>query len=506
MSNKELPDDRLATQDREGNRIYLYPAEVAGHFRSLRSQLSVILVALFLACPWFQVGGQQALLFDIPRRRFAIFGVTFWAHDVPMLFLVVGVLVLLLAFVTAIWGRVWCGWACPQTVFVDQVFRKIEKWIEGDSVSRRRRDEGPFTFEKFSLKALKWAAFGAVALVISHSLLAYFVGSSELARMLAISPAENPVPFLMMLGITLAILFDFGWFREQFCTLVCPYGRFQSVLMDGDSRVILYDQKRGEPRRGTEGSAPVGDCVNCYRCVQVCPTGIDIRRGVQLECIACTACVDACDEVMRRQKKNPGLIRYASENELSSNAVPAIESQSVSSLFAGASKSQSFWKLFARPRVLINFGLLLLCSIGLAWAIAGRPDIEWTLIRAVDTPYQVIGSGAEAEVINHFKCDLRNQAFDARTLEFKVKLADGLPVASDRIKLVTSNFSSGIESGASQRADLFVQFPKAALSMGKAKMIISLRSTRVGAQDAQGGPSSGPSDAEREVQLVGPFK
>ncbi|MGZ3696759.1 MAG: 4Fe-4S dicluster domain-containing protein, partial [Bdellovibrionota bacterium] len=251
MNSRELPSDRLATSDAEGNRIYLYPADVRGRYRTLRSAVSAVLLVIFLTLPWLRISGEQALLLDIPGRKFAILGLTFWAHDAPILVFVFGGTAILLAAVTAIWGRVWCGWACPQTVFVDAVFRRIERAIEGDSVKRRMLASAPLGWGKFAKRFAKWTLFAVCSLVISHSFLAYFVGTRKLAEMIARPPFENIPSFLFMLGTTLLVLFDFGWFREQFCTLVCPYGRFQSVLMDDRSKAVAYDAKRGEPRRGT---------------------------------------------------------------------------------------------------------------------------------------------------------------------------------------------------------------------------------------------------------------
>ncbi|MCM2324679.1 MAG: cytochrome c oxidase accessory protein CcoG, partial [Oligoflexia bacterium] len=364
---QELPVDRLATTDEQGGRVYLYPAEVKGPFRRLRRVVYDVLLVIFLALPWLRIGGQPVVLLDIPRRRFSLFGETFWAHDAPILLFVLGGFVLALVLATAVWGRVWCGWACPQTVFIDGVFRRLERWIEGHAFERRRRDEGPWTLDKGARRIVKWAAFVAVSLVIAHTFLAYFVGTDELGRMLRGSPGQYPAAFLVMAVTMGIVLFDFGWFREQFCTIACPYGRFQSVLMDSDSLIVGYDARRGEPRRGTAPAKEEGDCVSCQRCVQVCPTGVDIRRGVQLECIACTACIDACDEVMTRLKRPKGLIRYASTSEL-----------------AGG-KRRKFG-----PRVALYLGLLLVFISGLTLSIAGREALDTTLVRFVGEPYQVV--------------------------------------------------------------------------------------------------------------------
>jgi cytochrome c oxidase accessory protein FixG len=476
MNQKELPWDRLATTDKKGNRIYLYPADVHGRWHRLRSWLSVGLIIVFLGLPWVRVGGHQALLLDVPNRRFAIFGLTFWAHDAPLLFFVFGGVVISIAFVTAIWGRIWCGWSCPQTVFVEQVFRRIERWIEGDALARKKLDQEGVSPKKIFKKSLKWASFSVLALILSHSFLAYFIGVEELGRMMERSPFQNPISFLLMAGVAGAILFDFGWFREQFCTVVCPYGRFQSVLMDNQSTVVAYDVRRGEPRRGTlPADAPTGDCVNCYRCVQVCPTGIDIRRGVQLECIACTACMDACDDVMMRQKKPLGLIKYGNQ---------AITEGKVETLIP--------W--FKRPRAWVYLTLLISCIVGLSFTVSQRSPIELTLIRAVDSPYQEIPGPQGTQILNHFKIDLRNQTFEEQEIAFAVS-----PELRQRgVSVVISNHKGKLAAGEPERADLFIQFPKSLLTMGRGKVPIHL--------EARSKIDSAPIFITQEAYLVGPLR
>ncbi|MGZ3710075.1 MAG: cytochrome c oxidase accessory protein CcoG, partial [Bdellovibrionota bacterium] len=371
-----------------------------------------------------------------------------------ILVFVFGGTAILLAAVTAIWGRVWCGWACPQTVFVDAVFRRIERAIEGDSVKRRMLASAPLGWGKFAKRFAKWTLFAVCSLVISHSFLAYFVGTRKLAEMIARPPFENIPSFLFMLGTTLLVLFDFGWFREQFCTLVCPYGRFQSVLMDDRSKAVAYDAKRGEPRRGTTTGAS-GDCVNCYRCVQVCPTGIDIRRGLQMECIGCTACIDACDEVMVRLKKPPGLIRYQSGS--------------------GVSVRSSIYGV-----------LLAVIGLGLVLTIRSRQPIEVSVVRAADVPYQeVTSANGVPEIINHFKIDLRNQSFHSEQVAFA--LADGAAAS-----LVVANAVPELGAGESERADVFIRFPRSQLNSGHGRIQIEIR------------PNHFPAFRE-ELRLVGPF-
>lgn len=479
VSKFELPKDRLATADEKGRRLYLYPAEVSGFWKKNRSVVMAVLMVFFLIVPWLRLNGQQAVLFDLEQRRFSIFGILFWAHDAPMLFFVFGGFAIALAFVTAVWGRVWCGWACPQTVFVEGVFRKIEAWVEGDSLARRRLDEAPMSFNKFIRKALKWAFFVGVSLLISHSFLAYFIGTHNLSIMMRSSPSLNPGSFGVMAFISAVIAFDFGWFREQFCTIACPYGRLQSVLMDDRSLVVGYDFNRGEPRNGSSAAVAAGrtgDCVNCYRCVHVCPTGIDIRRGTQLECIACTACADACDEVMTRFNKPKGLIRYTSEIELKSGESASRQ------LFGG------------RKRPLLYLVVLVIMATGLSVLLYTRELIEVELIRAVDQPYQVIvnaqGSG---EVLNHYKIELHNQSFEIQ--QIKIELTPEW--VNQKASIVLSNFQETLKSGQNQRADLFLKIPGNLLKQGRTqvRLLIEATETKTGKKTV----------LSREVVIVGPL-
>lgn len=453
----ELPIERLATTDEQGRRVYLYPADTRGKFRSRRSSLSILLLFIFLVLPWVQIHGHPAVLLDIPHRRFALFGLAFWAHEAPMLIFLAAGAILALFLVTAIWGRIWCGWACPQTVFVDSVFRRIERWIEGDAVNRRQLDLAPWTGAKVLKKALKWTAFVLASLVISHSFLAYFVGPEELGRMLRSSPSESPAAFIFTLSMLGAVLFDFGWFREQFCTVVCPYGRFQSVLMDDVSQTVFYDSSRGEPRRGQVApGTPRGDCINCYRCVQVCPTGIDIRRGLQMECIGCTACIDACDEVMAKIKKPQGLIRYERGKSIS-------------------------------PRAWVYGVLLLILSAGFAFALRNRQEIELAIVRAPEAPYQEVEG---SRVINHFKLDLANQGFEDFAISF-----------SSDLRIVVSNHAASLAGGQAERADLFIEAPKARFKDGRLDANIVMTASKKASNHQRVVQTT-----STEVRLVGPYR
>ncbi len=439
---REIPDERLSTTDEKGRRLYIHPADVRGRFQRIRVGVHACLIIFFLILPWLTWKGNPLLLLDIAHRHFVLGGVSFWAHDAPLvLFIFLGA-ALALALVTVIWGRIWCGWACPQTVFIENVFRRIERWIEGDSVTRRQRDQSPWTFEKVSKKTFKWSIFLALTLLLTHSFLAYFIPKEILWKMIQSSPSENPGAFLTMALSTALVLFDFGWFREQFCTIVCPYGRFQSVLMDEHSLFIAYDSKRGEPRRGKESSGnPEGDCVNCYRCVDVCPTGIDIRRGLQMECIACTACIDACDEVMLKLQKPRGLIRYDSAEGLK-----------------GKPKKIIGWRsgIYAILLSLI-LGFFLI-------SVRHRGNLDLTLVRSKDAPYQILKQGENQEIVNHFKLDLSNQSSNALDLSFE------LEEKNSEFQLILPAQPIHLEPGKNFRADLFIRFPAKQLRNGHSEI------------------------------------
>lgn len=432
----DLPVERPASIDERGRRIAMHPAEVHGRYRTARTVVSGILLVIFLVLPWIRIAGQQAILLDIPRRRFAFFGLTFWAHDAPMLVFVLGAAAVTLLFVTAVFGRVWCGWACPQTVFIDMVYRRIERLVEGDARKRRKLQVAPWTASKIAKRTIKWALFAGVSLVIAHSFLAYFVGVDRLAQMVRASPVENPGAFGVMLFAAGLTLFDFGWFREQFCIIACPYGRLQSVLMDTRSLAPLYDANRGEPRK-TRGLPPekVGDCVNCYRCVQVCPTGVDIRRGLQMECIACTACIDACDEVMTRLGKQRGLIRYDSQLGMQGQRVRGI--------------SQRAWAYM---------GILAILLTGLVVTVQTRQPLSFSINRAPDAVFTQLPDGM---LVNHVRFHAQNQTFD----DLAVRLEFEPPLRGANIVAAKQPFV--LKAGEATTTDLFLRFPSSVLHQGR---------------------------------------
>lgn len=407
--------ERPNSFDEKGGKVRIIPAEVTGYFRKRRDLVQAILVLFFLILPWTKINGLQTLQLDIVQRRFVILGVQFMSHDAPLVFFILGILTLSLALVTALWGRVWCGWACPQTVFIDGVYRRVEIWIEGQYIERRKLDREPLSFKKAWKLMFKWSVFFLISAIIAHSFIAYFAGAENLIQMMGKSPDDNWSYFVLVFSITGILTFNFGWFREQFCIVMCPYGRFQSVLMDANTVTVLYDEKRS-------------DCVACQRCVQVCPTGIDIRHGVQMECIGCTACIDACDEIMRKVKKPEGLIRYASLRD----------------------KARLF-----RPRTIAYGAILILFAAALAFNLSHREAFTVSFVRGQDTPYQLVKTASGSNVINHFKIHIYNQT--TSVLDFAVQL--GSEELDKNIKLIVPADQLRVSAFESKEIHLFFDSP-----------------------------------------------
>lgn len=463
---------RPPSLDKEGHRNFIYQADFDGYYNKLKKKVHPILIILFLAMPWISWHGEQLVLLDIPHRRFNFFGFQFWSHDGPLIFFFIFGGALLLAFVTAVWGRVWCGWACPQTVFLDGVYRKIERWIEGKPRARKRLHDAPWTFDKIRKRLLKWFLYLVVTLIITHSFLAYFVGSSNIWDMVTTSPTAHPTSFTFMLVSSFLIFVNFAWFREQTCLIVCPYGRFQSVLMDQNSMAVAYNAKRGEPRREKWlDKSEQGDCVNCGRCVDVCPTGIDIRKGLQMECIACTACIDACDSVMERFKKPKGLISYTTLEELDNNRPPK--------------------KI--NPRTISYLVLMAIVAVGLGMTLSAKKKVKIDMIRAISTPYQVVNAPNLGKVVvNHYQMKVHNKFHE--DLQIKVVVPEDQSARGVQVVIATGNVTA--KKSVSTRADVFIKFPVSMLKLGLAKTHLDYK-------------VMGHDDLELEgsdIPLVGPFK
>ncbi len=326
MSN--LPDqsfrDTIATIDEDGHRRFIFPKKPSGKFYEYRKWVSYFLLLVLIANPFVKINGNQFMMFNVLERRFNIFGFPFWPQDfyIFVIFMIIGVVFVVLF--TVIFGRIFCGWICPQTIFLEMVFRRIEYWIEGDRGAQIRLSKQEWNAEKIKKKGVKWFLFLIISFFIANVFLAYLISSDQLMRMIEEGPSNHLSTLISLLIFTGVFYFVFVWFREQVCIIACPYGRLQGVLLDNKSINVAYDFVRGEKEAGRakfnkqedRAASGKGDCIDCKQCVHVCPTGIDIRNGVQLECINCTACIDECDTIMESVGLPKGLIRYASEDEI----------------------------------------------------------------------------------------------------------------------------------------------------------------------------------------------
>ena len=439
----ELDHDRLTTTDEQGHRIFLHPEDVTGPWKNRRFLLYWFLIILYLVLPWVYINGKPALMLNIFKREFTFLGSTLYGVEPILIFLVIASGLFFIAFITSLYGRVWCGWACPQTVFIQSIFLKIETLIEGSARVRRELDAAPMSFNKLFKRILKWSIFTLISLHIAHTFVGYFVGPRELFFITMHSPLEHFGLFTATMIISTIFLIDFGWFREQFCLIACPYGRMQSVMMDENSLVIAYDKKRGEPRRGSQGISKEaeGDCINCYNCVKVCPTGIDIRHGSQLECIACTNCIDACDEIMEKIKKPKGLIRYSSENELN-----------------GIKKNKFNIRSF------IYVGISLIFIISFFIFLNKSTNLHMVFIRGA-TPFTMNHN----EITNKFDLKLNHQGDAQYKLVIRLQNSN----LKDKIKIVTPQSPLTLVEH-EKKIIVFFRFDKSILENGSRKVMIEL--------------------------------
>ncbi|MEL6974790.1 MAG: cytochrome c oxidase accessory protein CcoG [Bacteroidota bacterium] len=316
--------DSIGTINEEGKRAWIYPKKPKGRFFEYRKYVSYALLLFLFSAPFVKINGHQFLMFNVLERRFNIFGFPFWPQDFHLVVISMIAGVIFIALFTVAYGRIFCGWFCPQTIFMEMVFRRIEYWIDGDRGAQMRLDKAPWTGKKIRKRLLKWSIFFLISFLIANVFLAYLIGSEKLLRYIQDGPMAHLSTIVPLLIFTAVFYFVFAWFREQVCIIACPYGRLQGVLLDDKSIVVAYDHKRGEGSSGRKKfrknedreALGHGDCIDCFQCVNVCPTGIDIRNGTQLECVNCTACIDECDHIMESIQKPKGLIRYASENEI----------------------------------------------------------------------------------------------------------------------------------------------------------------------------------------------
>ncbi len=390
--------DNIATADQKGKRIWVYPNKPKGRLYTARSIVAFFLLIFFFVAPFLKINGFPIILLNILERHFIIFGLIFKPQDFYILVLIALSLMIFIVLFTAIFGRIFCGWICPQTIFLEMVFRRIEYWIDGKPGNQKKLARAHWGFQKIFKRFLKHSIYLLISTVVFHFFLAYIISIDQTIDLITQSPAAHPSGFIAMVILSLLFYGVFSRFREQACTMVCPYGRLQSVLIDSNTIVVAYDNKRGEPRgkfsRG-ERDNDRGDCIDCLACLKVCPTAIDIRNGTQLECVNCTACIDACNDIMKKTKRPGGLIRYSSEN-----------------LLSGIKKTKFSGRIIVYSVALI---LLLSLSVGL---MTTRTNIEAIILRA---PGSLYFEGNNDTIRNLYTAKVTNKTFDETKLSFRLK-------------------------------------------------------------------------------------
>ena len=441
--------DTIGTIDEEGHRKFIFPKRPSGKFYEYRKWISYLLLAILIANPFLKVNGNQFMMFNVLERRFNIFGFPFWPQDFYLfvLFMIVGVVFVILF--TVIFGRIFCGWICPQTIFLEMVFRRIEFWIEGDRGAQIRLQKQEWNAEKIRKKGLKWFVFLIISFLIANVFLAYLISSDKLFLMIEEGPLSNQNTLIAVLIFTGVFYFIFAWFREQVCIIACPYGRLQGVLLDNKSINVAYDFVRGEKELGRakihknedRSTSGKGDCIDCNLCVHVCPTGIDIRNGTQLECINCTACIDECDAMMESVGLPKGLIRYASEDEIEKNAK-----------FKFTTRMKGYTSV-----LVILIGVL----IGLLFI---RTDVEATILRLPGQLFQ--HKGDKISNIYTFRIiNKTNTDFD----DIHFKLHDKLGI----IKVVGKNDFKVLKQGMAE-GTLFIEIDQYLLNSDRTKIKIDV--------------------------------
>lgn len=437
--------DKMSTVSEDGKRVWVYPKRPKGKFYNYRWMVSILLLALLFIGPWLRYKGEPFMLFNILERKFIVFGQLFWPQDFHLVVLSLITFVVFIILFTVIFGRLFCGWACPQTIFMEFVFRQIEYLIEGDAHKQKKLSRQEWNFDKIWRKSLKHFLFFTIAFIISNTFLAYIVGTDRLMQMVTDGPVAHLGSFVALLLFSGVFYFIFAFFREQVCIIACPYGRLQGVLLDNQSVVVAYDYKRGEPKgkhnpleeRSTSGK---GDCIDCHSCVTVCPTGIDIRNGTQLECINCTACMDACDTIMDKVKLPRGLIRYASEKSIAEGR---------GSIFNARSIAYSVFLTILLAVVVVFFNL--------------RTDVEATILRVPGTLFQEYGP---ENYSNIYKVQLVNKTREQLNLELKLDSHNG--------KVVLMGDAIVLEGGKITEANFLVVMPKADLTASSTKLEIGI--------------------------------
>jgi cytochrome c oxidase accessory protein FixG len=444
--------DTIGTIDEEGKRAWIFPKKPSGRYYKYRKWVSYGLLIFLFASPFIKINGNQFLMFNVLERRFNIFGFPFWPQDFHLFVISMIIGVIFIAFFTVAFGRIFCGWMCPQTIFMEMVFRRIEYWIDGDRGAQMRLAKQSWNADKIRKRLLKWFAFFVMSFLIANVFLAYLIGSDKLMQYITDGPLTHMNTLVSLLVFTAVFYFVFAWFREQVCIIACPYGRMQGVLLDNKSIVVAYDHKRGEAENGRKKfrknedrkALGYGDCIDCFQCVNVCPTGIDIRNGTQLECVNCTACIDECDTIMEKIDLPKGLIRYASEDNIEKKA-----------------------KFTFNPR-LKGYSAVLVILIGvLIGMLFLRNDLEANILRLPGQLYEhkegnIISNVYTYKLINKTSKDISDVSFKLLSHKGKIDL-----VSHRSFEVPAQQLAEGT---------LFIEINNAALNGDKDKLKIGVYS------------------------------
>ena len=422
--------DQISTVTEDGKkRKWLYPKIIKGKLYRCRAAVSYCCLLLLFAAPFIKLNGEQLILLNVLERKFVFFGVIFWPQDFYLFVLALLTFIVFVVLFTVVFGRVFCGWVCPQTIFLEMVFRRIENWIEGDAVKQKKLDDGPLTPDKIGKKAAKHTLFLLISFLIANTFLSYLIGLQALLKIITEPVSQHLSGFMAISVFTLVFYLVFARMRELVCTVACPYGRLQGVLLDNQSIIVAYDYQRGEPRgkRIREQEQLSGDCIDCKLCVQVCPTGIDIRNGTQMECVNCTACIDACDMVMEKINRPIRLIGFKSEDEISQK------------------------KAFSLNKRIYGYALVLVLLMGtLIYLLSSRTAMETTILRAGGTLYQL--RDQDHTVSNLYNTELVNKT--SAPITFTIVPDD----KNARIQFIQKD--SVVKAGSSVKITFFVIKPQ----------------------------------------------
>lgn len=445
--------DSIGTITAEGKRAWLFPKKPKGRFTRLRRIISWVLLSFLVAAPMIHLNGNQLFLFNVLERRFHIFGQVFWPQDFHLLVISMIIGVVFVALFTVAYGRIFCGWICPQTIFLEMVFRPIEYLIDGDRNAQMRLSKAPWTGEKIRKRVLKWFIYALISFGIANVFLSYLISSEKLFRYITEGPSQHLATLIPLLIFTGVFYFIFTWFREQVCIIACPYGRLQGALLDTKSIVVAYDYKRGEAESGRKkfkkdedrDSQGYGDCIDCKQCIHVCPTGIDIRNGTQLECVNCTACIDECDSIMEKVGFEKGLIRYTSEEAIA-NKTP----------FTFTTRMAGYTAVLS-----ILLGVLLIM-------LSLRNDVEATILRL---PGQLYQRKENNRISNVFTYKLVNKT--AKTLE---NISFEIPTITGAEITIVGETNFSIEAGELGEGTLFIDLPQTLIESDKTELTIDVLS------------------------------